>query len=149
MNDISARSSVIALLNRFESEDDADVLAAARDVHAKISEMGVSWDELLVPEDESEAAPVRYAGAATAYDDDADETDEAIPGSPSFEPVGEAAEDVKRIEQIKAISGISESLKAELDDFLEDIKENEFTVSDRQYLEALQQRLSKGSRKTN
>jgi hypothetical protein len=42
---------------------------------------------------------------------------------------------------------ISESLREELDGFLEDIKANEFTVADRQYLEALQQRLSKGDRK--
>lgn len=153
MNEISARSSVIALLNRFENDDDAEVLAAAREVHAKVSDMGVSWDALLVPEDDSVAPPVRYAGLGNDYDDDDEEGDddsfEPAPDSPSFEPVGEAADDVKRIEQLKAMPGVSDALKAELDDFLEDIKENEFTVSDRQYIAALQQRLSKGPRKTS
>lgn len=147
MTENSARTSVIELLERLSSEDEAEVLAAARDLKEKLATMGVTWEELLVPDDDDEPQPINYGGVGDDDDeDDADDVGVAAEKEVSFEAVGEAAEDVKRIEQIKAMSGISESLREELDGFLEDIKENEFTVSDRQYLKALQQRLGKGSR---
>lgn len=160
MTEISPRDSVIALLRRLEGEDDADVLSAARELNAKIAEMGVPWDELLVPDDNTPPQPVRYgeSGISPEHDegegegdddigDDGGTGDAATAGESSFEPVGETAEDISRIEQIKAMPGISDSLREELDGFLEDIKENEFTASDRLYLQALQQRLAKRGRK--
>lgn len=151
MNESSARNTVIELLGKLGSEDDAEVLSTARALHAKVSEMGVSWDDLLVQDDSSVNRPVNYSGAGAAALDDDDSDDEAAAGRPTsdaaFELIGAAADDIRRIEQIQSMKDISESLREELDGFLEDIKANEFTVADRQYLEALQQRLSKGDRK--
>ncbi len=154
MNEGSARDTVIELLEKLGNEDDAEVLSAARSLHAQVSEMGVSWDELLVQDDNSASQPVSYAGAGSAAldDDEEDAGDDEIVAAgaaddAAFDLVGAAADDIKRIEQIRAMKDISESLREELDGFVEDIKENEFTVADRQYLEALQQRLSKGDRK--
>jgi hypothetical protein len=150
MTENSARTSVIALLEKLGSEDDAEVLAAARWVNAKVSEMGVTWEELLVPDDDSAVQPVRYADSDDADDEGSDEADDAgdVTSGPGFAAVDDTSEDINRIEQMKAIPGISDALREELDDYLADIKEKEFTASDRQYLQALQQRLSKGARKT-
>ena len=173
MNEGSARSTVIGLLENLGNDDDAEVLATARALHAKISEMGVSWDELLVQDDGSVSPPIDYADddapAPEDYDDSDDDNERVRNGEvevdgdgdgdgdgddvaprtddAAFELIGAAADDIRRIEQIKSMKDISESLREELDGFLEDIKENEFTVADRQYLVALQQRLSKGDRR--
>ncbi|MEX2614652.1 MAG: hypothetical protein WD767_01015 [Alphaproteobacteria bacterium] len=163
MNESSARKTVIGLLEGLGNDDDAEVLATARTLHAKISEMGVTWDELLVQDDGSVSPPVNYAGAGATAPEDYDDNDSGRDGEgefdgdgddvapraddAAFDLVGAAADDIRRIEQIQSMKDISESLREELDGFLEDIKENEFTVADRHYLEALQQRLSKGDRR--
>ena len=54
MNDTLERDTVIDLLDRLGSEQDEDVLAAARTLHAQITNAGMHWQDLLVG-DESEA----------------------------------------------------------------------------------------------
>ncbi len=70
MTEPPRRDEVIELLNRLGSDQDEDVLEAAREVHARITAAGTTWDELLVPD-----------GAAADdtdddTDDDADDTDD-------------------------------------------------------------------------
>ena len=41
------RAELLELLGRLGAPDDADVLAAARALHGKVSEAGLTWDTLL------------------------------------------------------------------------------------------------------
>ena len=136
------RESVIELLEKLGDPDDSQSLAAARELHGFVSGSGLSWDDLLVPDGEAAATPQSYD------DDDFDGADE---NESSFDdqvvPAGDAAADVKRIGQLLNRSDISASLREELEGYKEDIEEGDFTASDRQYIEALQKRLSGSSKK--
>lgn len=66
------RSTFIALLNRLGAADDAEVLAAARELHATIIENGVTWDSLLVPD----SAPEEIEDEEEDEDDEIDAEDE-------------------------------------------------------------------------
>ena len=48
------RDEMMRRLERLGSESDEDALAAAREIHAALTAAGLSWDELLVGEDEGE-----------------------------------------------------------------------------------------------
>ena len=65
MTEPPRRDDVIELLNRLGSDRDEDVLEAAREVHARITAAGMTWEDLLVPD----------GGAADAAADAADESD--------------------------------------------------------------------------
>lgn len=138
------RESVIELLEKLGDPDDSQSLAAARELHGFVSGSGLSWDDLLVPDGEAAATP-------QSYDDDDDDFDGADENESSFDdqvvPAGDAAADVKRIDQLLNRSDISASLREELEGYKEDIEEGDFTASDRQYIEALQKRLSGSSKK--
>ena len=47
---MSDRAGLIELLNRLGSDDDAAVLEAARALHRKAAESGLSWDDLIRPD---------------------------------------------------------------------------------------------------
>lgn len=136
------RETVIGLLEKLGESDDSEALAAARDLHGLISGSGLTWDDLLVPDGDTAAASEAYDDS----DDDDDDDDEEEAVVPEFDdevvPTGEAADDVKLIERLLERKDISAALREELEGYKEDIKEGEFTASDRQYLEALQKRLS-------
>ncbi len=142
------RESVIELLEKLGDPDDSQSLAAARELHGFVSGSGLSWDDLLVPDGEAAATP-------QSYDDDDDDDDDDFDGADENEssfddqvvPAGDAAADVKRIDQLLNRSDISASLREELEGYKEDIEEGDFTASDRQYIEALQKRLSGSSKK--
>ncbi len=140
------RESVIELLEKLGDPDDSQSLAAARELHGFVSGSGLSWDDLLVPDGEAAATPQSYDD-----DDDDDDFDGADENESSFDdqvvPAGDAAADVKRIDQLLNRSDISASLREELEGYKEDIEEGDFTASDRQYIEALQKRLSGSSKK--
>ena len=69
MSDTLERDNVIDLLNRLGSEQDEDVLAAARALHSQITRAGMDWQDLLVGDEG--AAP-----SAPDIDDDTDDEDE-------------------------------------------------------------------------
>jgi len=181
MDENSDRKIVIALLEKLGHEDDAEVLAAGRALHAKIDEMSVSWEQLLVPDDNDVAETVdefddddddddgdddigidefqdddddgdTQGADATADDgdtqgadataDDGDTQGADATADDDFEPVGDAADDVKLIDRLLATSGISSDFRDELKGYKEDIKAGEFSAADRKYVQALQRRLS-------
>jgi hypothetical protein len=142
------RAAVIDLLEKLGESDDSEALAAARDLHGLVSGSGLTWDDLLVPDGEA-------AGASDAYDDsddndldddDVDEGEEEEAGDSELDeqvvPTGETADDIKLIDSLLERKDISAALREELEGYKEDIKEGDFTASDRQYLGALQKRLS-------
>lgn len=144
------RQSLLDLLNRFGDTDDAAVLAAAREAHQALDQAGLTWDEVLLPAepempddeadepddaygDEDDEEPEGEEGEA-----DADDADNVIPIS-----AAEAREDLALIDRILRDHSVSEDTREELDGYREDIEAGEFTASDRNYLKALQKRLSK------
>ncbi len=62
------RDDVVGLLKRLGNEADEEVLEAARQVHARITAAGMTWDDLLVPD---------QADDETDDTDDADDADDA------------------------------------------------------------------------
>ncbi len=126
------RDEVVGLLKRLGSEPDEEVLEAARQVHARITAAGMTWDELLIPDqaaDDTDDAP---------YEDLEDESAE-----PAAETVGKNAESLTLIDKLLAKSGISPDLREELKGYKADIAEGAFREADRRYLRAISERLSK------
>ena len=136
------RDNVIELLEQLGEPDDVQALSAARNLHGVISDSGLTWNDLLVPDGEATTEQDHYG------DEDFDDADE---GEPDFDdevvPTGEAAADIKQIVKLLERKDISAALREELEGYKEDIEDGDFTASDRQYLSALQKRLSGSSKK--
>jgi hypothetical protein len=80
MTEMLRRDELIAILNRLGSDEDEEVLEAARQAHARIAASGMSWEDLLVPDGsaaESDEAADESDEAADENDEAADESDEA------------------------------------------------------------------------
>ena len=162
------RDEVVGLLERLGSEPDEEVLEAARQVHARITAAGMTWDDLLVPDqadsvtdDSDDTGDTDDIGDADDADDaedtdDTDDTDDADdaddagyedPDDESAEPAAEAAgknaESLTLIDKLLAKSGISQDLREELEGYKADIAEGDFGDGDRRYLRAINARLSK------
>ena len=140
------RDVVIRLLDQLGGDQDADVLEAARDLHAQITAAGLNWDELLMPD-------VDTTMDSTETDETAVETDEtAVPdhsdqdgddAAPSAGKKGKNAETLALIEKLLAKPDRSDALREELEDYKEDIAQGEFKAKDHQYVRALYARLAK------
>lgn len=140
MNETPDRENVIALLEKLGDPDDGEALSAARQLHGLISETGLTWDDLLVPDgDTAAAAPVELDDES-----DDDDSDEPAAWDDAVVPSGEAADDVRQIERLLDRKDISADLREELEGYKEDIREGEFTAADRKYLAALGKRLTRG-----
>ena len=68
------RALLVELLNRLGSTDDAIVLAAARELHQKAAESGLSWDELLQPDQSDDVDESHESAEAAAPAPGSDET---------------------------------------------------------------------------
>ncbi len=139
------RQTLIDLLERFDDADDAAVAAAAREAHQALAGAGLTWDDVLVPaepdvedEEEGEDEDDIDDDVEDADDEAADDADNVIPIS-----AGEAREDLALIDRILRDHDVSDDTREELDGYREDIEAGEFTAADRNYLKALQKRLSK------
>ena len=150
------RDDLIGLLNRLGSDSDEEVLEAARQAHARIAAAGMRWDELLVPDEA--AASDEDASDEDASDEDADDEDDSNsddaddsgyqdpedePDEPPAEKARKNAESLALIGKLLAKPDTSNDLREELEGYKTDIAEDEFEESDRRYLRALAQRLSK------
>jgi len=127
------RDEIIALLEQLGGEDDAEVLATARALHAAIADAGTSWPDLLVPEDSGDSGVV--------VDSVADEPVEAVVEPPA-EASARDAEALALIEKLLARSGITETFRDEMAGYKRDIADGAFENTDYSYLVALQKRLS-------
>jgi hypothetical protein len=123
------RAGLLDLLGRLGAEDDATVLAAARELHAKMGEAGLTWDDVL--RFDADAA----SSAADQTDDDrADQSSAPV-------ATGGKAEVVRLIDRLLARTSISETLREELNDFKRAIADGTFEDEDAQYVRALARRL--------
>jgi len=173
MTEMLRRDELIALLNRFGSDEDEQVLEAARQTHARIAAAGLGWEDLLVADesagesadesaDEPADEPADEIGEAAdgeleAVEDEAPEEeapeeeapedeapeDEAPEDEAPAEPAADKAESLALVGELLARSDISEELRAELDGYKADIAEGDFLAADLRYLRAVRQRLKK------
>ena len=126
------RDAVIQDLKQLASADDAEALAAARSIAAKVAAAEADWDDLLAqwPEaaDEEAQAPDGEAG------------------EPPPAGGGTFAAELAIIDKLLARPRLFEATRDELTAYREDITAGEFDEADRKYLRALNARLSKGRR---
>ena len=124
------RAELLELLGRLGSPDDASVLAAARELHGKVSESGLTWDALL-----------RLDPDAT--DDELPDSppEETAPEAPGERPSGGKAEVAFLIDRLLARKTISDTLREELVEFKRAIADGSFDEMDAQYVRALAKRL--------
>jgi hypothetical protein len=135
---IADRDSLIALLDKLGSPDDAEALAAARALDAQVKQRGQRWDDILARHAENDDdAP----GHVHAGDDD-----EPAAAAPD-EPAGDTAGDLLVIERLLTGFDLSNDTREILEDLKEEIKDGTFTAADRRYVEGLQARLGKQPKK--
>jgi hypothetical protein len=123
------RSHLIDLLRRLGDGDDATALAAAREASGAVKDAGLTWDELLQPED---ATVVSAQGPS-----------EGSPARPE-RPVtaGSAQGDISRLlERLLSRTDISDTLRADLVDFRKQIADGKLHKDDADYIRALVKRL--------
>ena len=144
MSEPLERNQVIELLDKLGSEQDQDVLAAARLLHSQISDSGMGWEDLLVGddlEDEDELEDEddgEESFDADDYDDTADETDE-----PDATFTVDETRTLSLIEKLLVRRDLSVELREELEEYKTDISDGEFETSDHRYVQALYTRLTK------
>ena len=129
------RADFLVLLEKLRSEEDAVVLATINDINAKMSDAGVSWDDLLISQDN-----IQVEDGEDVIDHEVETENDS---GDTFEPLND--EEKREAESlIGAIRGmkVSTATKKELDEYVEDIKEGEFELMDLRYLRALKERLS-------
>ncbi|MCZ6509499.1 MAG: hypothetical protein O7A62_02820, partial [Alphaproteobacteria bacterium] len=129
------RDVVIRLLDQLGGDQDADVLEAARDLHAQITAAGLNWDELLMPDvdttmDSTETDETAVETDETAVSDHSDQ--DGDDAAPSAGKKGKNAETLALIEKLLAKPDRSDALREELEDYKEDIAQGEFNAKDHQ-----------------
>jgi hypothetical protein len=117
------RAGLIELLERLGADNDAAVLEAARALHRKAAEAGISWDELIRPDVE------RADGSG---DDVSAAEDSAV------DP--DAAETQRLIDRILR-RDLSDDLRADVVEMKRNLAEGSLDTMDRRYLRALARRL--------
>jgi hypothetical protein len=118
------RAGLIELLERLGADNDAAVLEAARTLHRKAAEAGVSWDDLIRPD--GEHADGSGADMAAAEDS-------------ALDP--DAAETQRLIDRILR-RDLSDSLRADVVEMKRNLAEGSLDAMDRRYLRALARRLA-------
>jgi hypothetical protein len=112
------RAALIDLLDRLGSTDDATVLEAARALHRKAAESGLSWDDLLRIEDNEPADEVEDVAAA-----------------------GSNTDETTRLIDRLLRKGVSENTREDLTEMKRQLAEGSLDQEDRRYVRALAKRL--------
>ena len=129
------RDEFLVLLEKLRSEDDSIILATVGDINSKMMVAEVSWDDLLISQDDIQVDTDLDAEVKdTNNDNDSEGTIEPL----NDEEKREAEDLIGAIRSMK----VSGSTKKELDEYASDIKEGEFELMDLRYLRALKARLS-------
>lgn len=128
------RTELLALLARLGAPEDAEVLAAARELGRRLQETGTRWEDLLAP---SRPAGGHLPGgriAGSFSDEDLED--------PAFQPAGDIADDETLIARLLAEYDLSPQTREDLEDMRAAIPEGEFTERDSRYLRDLLARLT-------
>jgi hypothetical protein len=130
------RPGLIELLGRLGAESDEAVLAAARDLHRKVSESGSTWDELLRADFD--------AGADAQRDDEpldetaADGTAADADGALSAAGKADAG---RLLDRLLARKNLSSTLREDLIELKRTHAEGGLDAMDSRYIRALAKRL--------
>jgi len=147
------RDDFINLLGHLNSDDDAEILGAVRDLNAKMTVAGMTWDDLLISqgdtaevtlsEDEDSVIDQGIEDSAIDQEDEEFDIDQEDKGSDNLEPLSDDEKE-EAGSLISAIGGmeISNMTKQELEEYAADIKSGDFEKMDLRYLRALKSRLS-------
>jgi hypothetical protein len=138
------RDSFIALLNRLGDPDEAEALAAAREIDRRVRESGLTWSDLLAPPPSAAdgGAPEDYDKVHGAFNDD-DSFDMASPRRTE-----DYGSNTALIDELLTQQSLTAETRQELLDFKSDIAEGEFTDMDAKYLRDLYARLMRQSRRS-
>jgi len=129
------RDEFLVLLEKLRSKDDSIILTTVGDINSKMMVAEVSWDDLLISQDNIQVDnDVDAEVQDTNNDNDSDGTFEPL----NDEEKREAEDLIGAIRSMK----VSGSTKKELNEYASDIKEGEFELMDLRYLRALKARLS-------
>jgi hypothetical protein len=142
MDENPDRNKVIELLEKLGDADDTEVISSARELHQYVSGSGLTWDNLLVPDGDAVEVEEEDDPIVDLDDSDDGEEQEELDEVAEAVPTGEAADDLKLIDQLLGGKDTSSGLREELEGYKEDIKEGDFTTADRTYLQALQKRIT-------
>ena len=143
------RADVLVLLDQLGAASDDDALAAARSLSTMIGETGLAWDDLLLPSDgEDHGSFEDIAGrpdrAGYDDDDDADDDDDIeIDDDPDDfeEDLGDLGADHERLKRLLGSGSLSAQTREDLIALEDALRDGEFTLADRRYLVALEDRL--------
>jgi hypothetical protein len=113
------RAALIDLLDRLGSDDDAAVLEAARALHRKAAESGLTWDD-LIRLDEADGEPAKD-DVPLASPPDADET-------------------TRLIDRLLR-KDLSENLREDLTEMKRQLADGSLDQEDRRYVRAVAKRL--------
>jgi hypothetical protein len=135
------RPSIVELLGRLGDENEQTVVQAARELHAKVAQSGLTWDDLLRTEAEIAGADAEAqevsSDASLDATSDADRSAETG-GEPSAADKAEAA---RLIERLLARKNLSSTLREDLADLKGTIVDGTFDATDSRYVRALAKRL--------
>jgi tellurite resistance protein len=128
------RPGIVELLGRLGAQDDATVLAAARELHAKVSQSGSTWDELL-------RANLDVADADAEPEDTLGDEAEKLAEQKGELSAADKAEALRLIDRLLARKTLSSTLREDLADFKRGIADGSFDAMDSRYIRALAKRL--------
>lgn len=131
MTEPLTRGEMIELLESLGSDQDDEVLRAARELHARTRAAGQSWQDLVRPDDSGDASEIH----------DADDGDGGSEPPADSGPANE--ESLALITALLAMPDCSDDLRGELEAYKADIGRGELDEADRQYIGALHKRLSR------
>lgn len=124
-----SRIELLALLQRLGSAEDAEVLAAARELNRRVTEANLAWGDLIAAEAAGEDGPeggLDDLGGAHAEDG----------------PVGgDLAADLALVDRLLAGLALATDTRDDLETIRRDIQRGDFTALDRKYLQDLAKRL--------
>jgi hypothetical protein len=131
------RSEIVALLGRLGDQNQETVVDTARELHRKVTESGLDWNDLL---------RVEWNGAGAAQEAESEEPPRDETGDKPAEAGGEVsdadkAEATRLIGRLLARKDLSDSLREELTDMKRAIAQGGFDAMDSRYVRALARRL--------
>lgn len=116
------RSALIEQLEAVSDEDDTKALEAAREAVRMLSSAGLSWDDVLTPDNSGESE-----------DDDVD--------APQIDLSDLPDDEAELVSMLLARDDLNDDTRDDLETFQKDIAEGSLATEDRRYLKALVGRL--------
>ncbi len=135
------RPAIIELLGRLGAESEQTVVQAARELHAKVGESGLTWDDLLRPDSEIGGADAERQDASLGPSlDAASDADQPVEAAGALS-AADKAEAARLIDRLLARKNLSSTLREDLADFKRAIADGSFDATDSRYVRALAKRL--------